>query len=310
MTKLATFLCAFCLGISALQAQSGMNDRVFLKNGSIIRGAILEMIPDSTVKIHTSDGSLFVFRVSEIEKIIPGPVAGKSVEDRRSRQGSVPETEPIDFRKYFCLSGGIGIPIGDLSKDQSAKTGFLIGARYVSAGTVGWMCEGTYFRNSIDLPSYPDQGVLSNSDAWTAFSIALGLKFELGTGGASRITLSPLVGVLFSTFPAQKMTLTDGVSVDFGQGEYIYAQNIILAEAATSATSFLYGVAFDVLIADRISMGARYIGSTPEYNVEQSVSGTGTIPGGTSVSIYPPVTGEGRAKLNTSFLMFDIGIVF
>lgn len=42
---------------------------VHLKNGSLVKGIISETIPDSIVKVQTTDGSLMVFKFSEIEKI-------------------------------------------------------------------------------------------------------------------------------------------------------------------------------------------------------------------------------------------------
>jgi hypothetical protein len=44
-------------------------DVVYLKNGSIIRGMVVETIPNETVKIRTSDGSIFVYSLDEVEKI-------------------------------------------------------------------------------------------------------------------------------------------------------------------------------------------------------------------------------------------------
>ena len=46
-----------------------MTDVVYLKNGSIIRAMILELVPNSSVKIETADGSVFVYKMSEVEKI-------------------------------------------------------------------------------------------------------------------------------------------------------------------------------------------------------------------------------------------------
>ncbi len=46
---------------------------VYLKNGSIIRGMMLELIPDSTVRILTADSSVFVFRLSEVERMTTEP---------------------------------------------------------------------------------------------------------------------------------------------------------------------------------------------------------------------------------------------
>ena len=44
-------------------------DVVYLKNGSIIRGMVVETIPNETIKIRTADGSIFVYSLDEVEKI-------------------------------------------------------------------------------------------------------------------------------------------------------------------------------------------------------------------------------------------------
>ena len=52
-----------------LFSQSGYRDVVSLKNGSVIKGVIIEQIPGEKLKIETSDGSLFVYQMSEVAKI-------------------------------------------------------------------------------------------------------------------------------------------------------------------------------------------------------------------------------------------------
>jgi hypothetical protein len=44
-------------------------DVLYLKNGSIIKGSIIEFVPDQEIKIRTGDGSIFVFKSAEILKI-------------------------------------------------------------------------------------------------------------------------------------------------------------------------------------------------------------------------------------------------
>ena len=44
-------------------------DVVYIKNGSIIRGVIIEQIPNVQIKIQTKDGSVFVYKMDEIEKM-------------------------------------------------------------------------------------------------------------------------------------------------------------------------------------------------------------------------------------------------
>lgn len=50
-------------------SQNKMTDVVYLKNGSIIKGIIVEQVPNQSMKVKTSDGSIFNFQMNEIEKI-------------------------------------------------------------------------------------------------------------------------------------------------------------------------------------------------------------------------------------------------
>ncbi len=54
--------------IASAQAVS-YRDVVELQNGSIIKGIIVEQVPNQTIKIKTADGSLFVFQMNEVTKI-------------------------------------------------------------------------------------------------------------------------------------------------------------------------------------------------------------------------------------------------
>ena len=50
-------------------AQGTYKEVVYLKNGSIIKGVVLEQVPNESIKIQTADGSIFVYPMSEVEKI-------------------------------------------------------------------------------------------------------------------------------------------------------------------------------------------------------------------------------------------------
>ena len=70
LALLLTFLC------SIMKAQTNLEDVVYLKNGSIIRGIIIEQVPSQSLKIQTRDRNVFVFKMDEIEKMTrenPGP---------------------------------------------------------------------------------------------------------------------------------------------------------------------------------------------------------------------------------------------
>ena len=63
---LFSFLCMF-IAFTAY-SQNNLDEVVYLKNGSIIRGTIIEQIPNESLKIQTKDGNVFVYKMSEIEK--------------------------------------------------------------------------------------------------------------------------------------------------------------------------------------------------------------------------------------------------
>ena len=64
-----TILFLVCLmGMTFAFAQTSLQDVVYLKNGSVIRGDIVEMVPGEMVKIQTSDGSVFVHAFTDVEK--------------------------------------------------------------------------------------------------------------------------------------------------------------------------------------------------------------------------------------------------
>ncbi len=84
---------AFALSSIAAAGEKEYEDVIYLKDGSIIRGVIVEEVPGETYKIELYGGSVFVFEAAEIdyvsrelkEGIITSTVAGKEtpVETRR-----------------------------------------------------------------------------------------------------------------------------------------------------------------------------------------------------------------------------------
>lgn len=88
-------------------AQRGpMDEVVYLKNGSIVRGVIIEQVPNKSLKIETADGSLFVFEMNEVEKITKEP---RIRSDRSaSQQAAIEESNnrlgrPMGMVQFFGL---------------------------------------------------------------------------------------------------------------------------------------------------------------------------------------------------------------
>lgn len=69
--SLNVFLISFLLSIVGFGAVYGSQeeDVVYLKNGSIIRGQIVELIPNKRISIRLAGGSILVYQLNEIERI-------------------------------------------------------------------------------------------------------------------------------------------------------------------------------------------------------------------------------------------------
>lgn len=57
-----------CFIATSITAQN-LQDVIYLLNGSVIRGVIIEQIPNQSLKVKTNDGSIFVYKMSEVEKM-------------------------------------------------------------------------------------------------------------------------------------------------------------------------------------------------------------------------------------------------
>ena len=162
---------------NAMFAQSDYQDVVYLKNGSIIRGMIIEQVPNQSLKIQTADGSVFVYEMDEVEKITKEEAIeqkGKSKSTSPTKKGTnsgkiiivpyfsvgltaaVPTLEELEYyytedydRKVSPLSVGGGVQM--LFAVKKVWLGFDIGARKTFKSTA------TYEMNLIYSTAYSEQ---------------------------------------------------------------------------------------------------------------------------------------------------------
>ena len=88
-------------------------DVVYLKNGNIIRGIIIEQVPNQSIKIETVDRNVFVYQMDEIEKLTKeNTVQSKNFSAFNKRKG------------FIGLSIGAAIPVGGFT--DKAKTGLQL----------------------------------------------------------------------------------------------------------------------------------------------------------------------------------------
>lgn len=161
----------FVLAISCLAASAqNLQEVVYLKNGSIIRGVIIEQVPNKSIKIQTADGSVFVYRMDEVEKITKeapktttttAPSANYYTTSNSSARYYNAADDDDDnewrtrgYRGFVDVSNGLDCANGDYAFELTTTHGFQINPRIFVGGGIGL---GVYlYRENVALPFFAD----------------------------------------------------------------------------------------------------------------------------------------------------------
>lgn len=178
-----------------------MIEILHLKNGSKIKGMIIEQVPNVSIKIQTSDGSVFVYQISEVEKITKEVVPDQVIESKtrntvvidRDRSGFVNVTElsyGIGVGEYSGVSSGYGFngEISEPNKDNYARlttvNGLGLFHGLMSAG-LGVGVEYYYDAEVIQIPLFADIRLMPVSGSVSP-SIVLQGGYSINTDGHER----------------------------------------------------------------------------------------------------------------------------
>lgn len=128
-----------------LIAQQNYDDVVYLKNGSIIRGIIIEQIPNISLKIQTKDNSVFVYNIEDVEKMTKEPVQEKPSAQQNEYYGS--EKDPTTAVLLSALLPGAGQYYNDdVTKGVVMTSLYVAGwALYFAAGYSEEWYEDDYY---------------------------------------------------------------------------------------------------------------------------------------------------------------------
>lgn len=154
MKKLFYLGCLLFVYSITIEAQN-YDEVVYLKNGSILHGIIIEQIPNQSIKIQTKDGNVFEFYFSDIEKITKEQIST----GRTSRNSTKTEAIPINpnarklypgvsFALSFLCPGA-----GQIYNGQKAKGGVMIG---LWAASMAGIIVGASNMYTYDYSYYSD----------------------------------------------------------------------------------------------------------------------------------------------------------
>ncbi len=152
MQRLSILFCLAALtglGASEASAQQAMEDVVYLKDGSILRGTILEITPGKTLKIQMRDGNILTYDMDKVERMTREPAVG-------SQKLLVYKKIPaLSFALSFAIPGA-----GQCYNGQPGKGALLFGAAALG------LVLGAAGSGSNDLMFIPSPFILLVPVAW------------------------------------------------------------------------------------------------------------------------------------------------
>jgi len=190
---------------------------VYLKNGSIIRGTIVEQIPNRSIKIITGDGNIFAFQVDDIEKIVKEtPVNNRK--SQSSFSGLQSGYKGIIDLGYYA---GVGnIPIDRFN--FNFINGYQINPYFsIGIGTGMHVFYNNYdYNSSVLIPVFADFRV-----SFTKARISPYLSFDIGYSfnasddfNGIGYFVSPTIGISFKL--SKQLEIYTGTSYELQNGVY------------------------------------------------------------------------------------------
>ena len=218
MRRVLPLLVLLLVCVGSLAAQE-MEDVVYLRDGTVVRGEIIEQVPGQSIRIRTRDGSVYVYTMNLIERIVREPVqAPAAAEPAATPQAEGPQLRHA--RKGFWI--GLGLGYGSFGfEDLPEREG----------GGSGMLKLGGTLSQSLQI------GVQSNG--W----------FKSYSEVDGSITFSVLTGIV-QFYPVQN----GGLYVVGGAGAGVLSASAIGYTATESGFGWVFGVGYDLRLGGMFSL--------------------------------------------------------
>jgi hypothetical protein len=225
-----------------VMAQNNTQDVIYLKNGGIMRGSIMEMVPDKYIKIKTNDGNVFVYQTTEIEKIVQEPAY-------EPKLLIMPDSTGLKRGYYGVFEYGFGYTMGYANGPFSTKINIINGYRICP-----WFATGigvgvrVYFQEGLYIPVFADlRANLLNRKTSPYISLDIGYGFRTNNSGKGGFLISPSIGVCNKL--KNNIAVNLGLSYELQQtsyDRYYYnnANHYTMVTEDSHTLSFLFGISF------------------------------------------------------------------
>ena len=177
---------------TSVNAQS-LQEVVYLKNGSVIKGVVIEQVPGVSLKIRTNDGSIFAYSMSEVEKISKEESATTRITSNSSGTAS---SLDFGYRGFVDLGFTVG-----LGYDYGGRVAFFTshGVQILPQLYVGGGVGVNYFYDldGVSIPLFVDVRTDLKKAKISPF---VDLKLGYSVADIKGFYLSPTIGCRFNRF--------------------------------------------------------------------------------------------------------------
>lgn len=150
-------------------------DIIYLKNGSIIRGTIIEQIPNKSVKIKMAEGNVFTCQMKDIDRIVKNPFTGN---DQNPSNDSIqnPFNNPFNDNSQNSFNGN-GQDVFD-DNGQPTETS----SEGLHPGYKGIIGSGIYLGIGADNINRINFSFINGAQVnpYFSFGIGVGVNYYIG----------------------------------------------------------------------------------------------------------------------------------
>jgi sRNA-binding regulator protein Hfq len=208
MKKIVFIICMVLCNTLLAFAQNNQ-EIVYLKNGNKVKGIIIEEIPNTSIKVKTSNGSILVYSIHEIEKIISPEDEIFQKKFRFKQYNNNPTYDKTGYKGFIDFGGVIGIGNrGDGAIAVSTTHGYQFNPYFFFGAGIGieyHMNWETFF-----IPVFADIKTYFLNKNISPF---LGLKAGYSVYDGKGCYINPHIGVTLSSSPRFGMNLTIGYNM-------------------------------------------------------------------------------------------------
>ena len=199
-------------GISLQVSAQQWQELVYLKNGSIIKGIVIEQVPSGSMKVQTSDGSIFVYPMSEVERIV------KEYSEKENEANSA-KTLRIGY-KWFLECGYLLDNENYNHIEAVTSHGYQFSPYLYIGGGLGYES----FIDILSMPMFANVRLTPLNKAVTPYlDVKLGYALQLTTSGydGGGLFFSPTIGCRIGV--SKKSGISFGLGYQLRQLGYEYS---------------------------------------------------------------------------------------